>query len=284
MEISHGSKSFIAGAAYYAHDFSNFAFSELVLKIYISSSQIQYLMATGTDKRILCLQIYENASGDKYPSLSRFVDDVFSDNDVLKNLFLESHVEILTPDFTLIPKEFTDRKLIDEWKKRFTRDDDSSNLYTDDLPSMNLQVAYVIPPHVLTLVGIFMNKFNLSHSISNQLKTLVLRNEGKAVYCNVQSGFLQVIFLREKQLVFANIFFYRSPEDFIYFLLAIYKQLELDPENVKVVLLGEIVKDSALYHLVYKYIRNIEFGKPSEQWKFDNDYPFPAHFYFSLLC
>lgn len=284
MEILHGSKNFIAGEPYRAHDFSNFAFSELVLKIHLSPSQIDYLIATKDDRRILCLQVYQNTSSDNYRSLSQFAGEVFSNDEVLKNLFSERHAGILTTDFTLVPAEFTDRKLIDEWKKQFTREPGSSTLCADALHSLNLQVTYAVPTQVLTLLGNFMNKFNLNHSISNLLETLVLRNEGKTVYCNVQAGFLQVIFLNEKKIVFANIFLYQSPEDFIYFLLAIYKQLELDPENVKVILLGEIVKDSALYHLVYKYIRNIEFGKSVEQWKFDDDYPFPDHFYFSLFC
>lgn len=274
----------MVGASYHTHDFPGFSSSELVLNIHLSSSRIDYLLSTKKDNRILCLDVFQNTSGDKYPSLSLFVDNVFADNKVLNKLFSECQTEILTIDFTLVPEQFADHKLIAEWQKRFTRDPGSSTLCTDALQLLNLKVAYTIPTQVLTLLRDHMTRLDVNHSISRLLKALVSGNEGKAVYCNVQSGFLQVIFLNEKQLMFANIFNYQSPEDFIYFLLATYKKLELDPENVKVILLGEIMKDSALFHLIYKYIRNIEFGKPAEKWKFDDDYPFPAHFYFSLLC
>ncbi|HYV91198.1 MAG TPA: DUF3822 family protein [Chitinophagales bacterium] len=284
MEISSGSKTFITGAPYRASDSSKFSAADLSLKIHISSAQIAYLISEKKNRRVLCLQPYQNPSSTKEQSATKFLESVLSEDELLKNLFSERQIGILTPDFTLLPKEFSDSHLSDQWKKKFTQQKNSSVLCADQIEDMNLEVDFVVPTQVINLLEDILKKYKLHHSITNQIRTLASRNQGRAVYCTVQSGFLQVIYLDSGQLMFANIFQYQSAEDFIYFLLAVYNQHHLDPENVKVVLLGEIMKDSAMFQLVYKYIRNIEFGKPSAQWKFDDDYPFPPHFYFSLLC
>jgi hypothetical protein len=284
MEFSSGSKMFIAGTPYRAGDFSKFSSKDLSLKIHISPAQIDYLISEKKSSRVLCVQPYQNASSRRDQSAVQFLESVLSEDELMKNLFAERQIGILTPDFTLLPKEFSDTRLTDEWKKKFTQQKNSSVLCRDQIADMNLEVYYAVPVQMMKLLDDIPKDFKLHHSITNQIATLALRDRGKTVYCTVQSGFLQILYLNSAQLMFANIFPYQSAEDFIYFLLAIYKQHHLDPENVKVVLQGEIMKDSAMFHLVYRYIRNIEFGKPPSQWKFDDDYPFPQHFYFSLFC
>jgi hypothetical protein len=41
------------------------------------------------------------------------------------------------------------------------------------------------------------------------------------------------------------------------------EQLNLNPENLPVVLLGEIEKDDANFKIAYTYIRNLEFLDPN---------------------
>ena len=87
-----------------------------------------------------------------------------------------------------------------------------------------------------------------------------------------------------KNLKFYNTFNHQAPEDFIYYLLFTCEQLQLNPETIEVVLIGEIEKKSALYSTTHKYIRNIKFGVR----KTDADLSYqlqeiPKHFYYTLF-
>ena len=93
-----------------------------------------------------------------------------------------------------------------------------------------------------------------------------------------------MIVLEEKKLIFANIFSYQTSEDFLYFTLFVCEQLKLNPENLDLLLLGEVEKNSAIYSILTKYVRNIKFGKRPEM--FDYSYVFDgiaSHFYFNLF-
>ena len=44
--------------------------------------------------------------------------------------------------------------------------------------------------------------------------------------------------------------------DFIYYILFVAEQLQLNPEQFSLELLGDITEESALFLIAYKYIRN----------------------------
>ncbi len=46
------------------------------------------------------------------------------------------------------------------------------------------------------------------------------------------------------------------------------EQLGLNPESVNLVFMGEIDKNSALYHIAFKYVRNISFIERSDYFRY----------------
>ena len=94
----------------------------------------------------------------------------------------------------------------------------------------------------------------------------------------------EVLVINSGKLTFYNTFAYQTAEDFIYYLLFVFEQLKLNPETANVELLGELEKSSAVYQLLYKYIRNIKFGARPDAF----DYSFkitslPKQYYYSLF-
>jgi hypothetical protein len=58
-------------------------------------------------------------------------------------------------------------------------------------------------------------------------------------------------------LKFYNRFEYLTKEDFIYYLLFTAEQLQLNPEEFPLVLMGAITEADELYQIAYKYIRDV---------------------------
>jgi hypothetical protein len=60
------------------------------------------------------------------------------------------------------------------------------------------------------------------------------------------------VIVKDKELLFCNTFTYETKEDFIYYILFTTEQLKLDPEDLDLILLGNIHEDSAsLQDVVY---------------------------------
>lgn len=78
------------------------------------------------------------------------------------------------------------------------------------------------------------------------------------VYAHIQESHFEIVVVKNSKLQLFNSFSYQTPEDFIYYLLFTYEQLQLNPDEHQLITMGFISKDDALYKIAYKYIRNIE--------------------------
>jgi len=106
---------------------------------------------------------------------------------------------------------------------------------------------------------------------------------------NIQPGFIDIIVTEGKKLLLCNSFEYKSPEDALYYILFVCEQLNLEPQEIQTAVFGEIENQSAVYHLLQKYLKNIYTGEPPSSLKFTYGFEkLPSHFYFAafsqLLC
>jgi hypothetical protein len=62
---------------------------------------------------------------------------------------------------------------------------------------------------------------------------------------------------QNQQLLLFNSFEYLTPEDFIYYVLFTAEQLNINPENFPLDLIGSIDIESEYYKIAYKFIRNV---------------------------
>jgi Protein of unknown function (DUF3822) len=86
------------------------------------------------------------------------------------------------------------------------------------------------------------------------------RNGQMKVYGYVEKNSLTLIIIRDGALVFCNMFHFKTPEDFMYFLVFVLQEQKLNPDKDPVTIWGDITHDSALFSLMRKYIRHVHFG------------------------
>ena len=98
----------------------------------------------------------------------------------------------------------------------------------------------------------------LVESLLNREKNL----EQKRMYVNVQSNVMELTVIDQNNLLLYNSFDYQTKEDFIYYILFTFEQLELNPETVQVTLMGHIDENDEFYKIVYKYVRHVDILAP----------------------
>ncbi|NNC49462.1 MAG: DUF3822 family protein [Flaviramulus sp.] len=135
--------------------------------------------------------------------------------------------------------------------------------------SVNVYVPYVnFNNFIYEKFGSFTYK-HISTILIEEILSVEKNNEDSRIYVNVSSNHFETMAVKNSKLVLYNSFNYSSKEDFIYFILFTAEQLNLNPESLDLVLIGEISKNDELYNIAYKYIRNIRFGNRNDSYKFD---------------
>ena len=123
--------------------------------------------------------------------------------------------------------------------------------------------VYAIPADLKSQVNSRWPKMSVRHLSTVLIESLGINFKHVAgddtVFVNIREECFDMVHFRHSRLHFYNLFRFHTREDFIYFLLAALEQLELNPENVRVVFSGGIVKESQLFDLAYRYIRHCTF-------------------------
>ena len=77
------------------------------------------------------------------------------------------------------------------------------------------------------------------------------------MFVHASEAHFEIVVVQNQKLLLYNSFEYKTQEDFIYYILFTAEQLQLNPENFSLKLLGKIDENDTFYSICYKYIRNV---------------------------
>ncbi len=157
----------------------------------------------------------------------------------------------------------------------------------DDIKNLDAKNVFALPSRLKTKLESLYNKVNYHHFSSVLIEGLLAQNKNqiaKKLIVHVQPSHFEAIVIEGKNLLFYNTFNHHTPEDFMYYLLFVCEQLQLNPENIEVTLLGEVQKNSKIYSITQKYIRNLKFGERTADAYYSYQLQtLPKHFYYTLF-
>ena len=104
--------------------------------------------------------------------------------------------------------------------------------------------------------------FHYSSLIIEKISNELAEKFSEKVFVNINDGFIDILFFKDKKLMFYNSYDYNSDEDILFYLLFCFSELKLNPDEIHTVFSGSIDLDSKLYELIYTYVRNIELIDP----------------------
>lgn len=108
----------------------------------------------------------------------------------------------------------------------------------------------------------------------------------KQVYVSLENSFFDIAVLEGQKILLYNTFEYANNNDYIYFVMNVFEQLQLHPMEQKIVLSGIISKASHYYESTCMFISHVHIVEPSQSHKDFLQYPFEHAAYplFSNLC
>ena len=125
------------------------------------------------------------------------------------------------------------------------------------------------------------------HAVTPLLEWALQNRESftsEQIIVDVKHNLFHVLYFEERELKFCNQFSYRNKEDFLYFLLLVCDQKQIDRNHADLKLCGEIIPDSQLFTEFWKFFANISFTGVPAQFKLPAELEeTPMHIYNTLL-
>lgn len=191
------------------------------------------------------------------------------------------------PKFTPVPAA-----LFDEENKKALHGfnhpaEEDEKIHSDTLRNLEAKNIFTLPKNLQTAVR---NQFPNVHFLHNStafIEGTLAHNKnkpGKRVFADFHSSYFEVLILEGGNLLFSNAFRYKTPEDIAYYILFVYEQLHLNPEETELMLSGEIEKTAQEHALLYNYIRHVKFAGLPESFKYSYKFDeIPSHRFISLF-
>ncbi|MDG1398031.1 MAG: DUF3822 family protein [Polaribacter sp.] len=231
-----------------------------ILSIQFSLDGFSFCTSNSTEK-LLFKNYSFNQSLNSPEALLQEIKTIFNSEPDLQTEF--SKIEVIHKNnlFAIVPDAYFNKESISQYLKYNIKTLKTDFITFDDIKEIGAKNSYI--PYVNINNYLFQNfgEFQYQHHISVLLKKLVSIHtyEKKIMYVNVDKSNFDIIILDDKKLIFANSFSYISKEDFIYYILFVAEQNNLNPEEFKLQLLGNISIEDETYKIAYKYIKYITF-------------------------
>lgn len=186
---------------------------------------------------------------------------------------------------TQIPSEFFDEDNLKTYLDFNIKTFESDYITFDNLPSLEAKNVYI--PYVNINNFLFQNfgEFEFKHHSTILIEKIFEVHKGSFsnnLYIHVNETTLDVIVFKNGNFTLYNSFQYNAKEDFLYYILFVSEQLELDILSIQIRLLGSVSENSDIFTLSKEYIPNIEFLEPTSDF-LENSETFVPHSNYLLL-
>ncbi|NBW27054.1 MAG: DUF3822 family protein [Flavobacteriaceae bacterium] len=161
---------------------------------------------------------------------------------------------------TFVPIALFDEDFLGSYLQYNTKVFETDFFAYDTLPNYEMNHIFIPFVNINNYLLDQYSTFNYKHVntiLVSKMLELSKNIDEKQVYVHFSKIKFEIVVVQNQKLLLFNSFDFITKEDFIYYLLFTTEQLNLNPENFKVQLLGLISEDSELFEIAYKYIRNV---------------------------
>ncbi|MCX6247767.1 MAG: DUF3822 family protein [Bacteroidetes bacterium] len=189
--------------------------------------------------------------------------------------------------FTLIPEALYQENETEHYFGFLHEREAGEAVFSDRIEHLGMYTVYSVPAHCRReLEKVFPNVAlcHISGVLIRMIWMMVKNKTGRKVFLNLREGQFDLLVFDGNQLKYCNAFHFNTPEDIAYYVIFVFEQLNLNPEEINLALLGNVEKFSPVFDLLFRYVRNIEFLGRNE--RFNYSYMFndiPGHYYYTLL-
>ncbi len=253
----------------------------------LSPSEFTLALLDRKQNKFLALEVFQNSGPSDTFKLTSWLETILGKSILLKNYsFKNTSVGFLNEQSTLVPSALFRAEDAAKYF-HFNLNADDATIHSEPVRAFDSINVFGVPKTLTETMNHFFGNYSLHHHSTALLEGIHLsfkKSNEKLFFLNIRKEYVDIVVTEGKKLIFINSFNYKSIDDLIYYVMFVCDRLQLNPETVSTWLMGDVERESAIYNLLYKYIRNISFAKRPDVFNFSYVFKeIPSHFYFNLF-
>jgi hypothetical protein len=251
------------------------------LSILIGMDSFDY-MVLDEQRQVLALRSHALGAGGR----SAAARAIFQGDAMLQQPYRRIGVGVAGPKSALVPERLFDEGEKEAYLRQVVELEAADSVRVDFLTSLSLCQVYALPRGLEDFVRQAFPTAQLAHQSTALLQAYLAAapEAGHTVIAHLRGNWMYLAVFDGGQLVFANSFGFKAAKDFIYYLLLVYQQLDLNPEEQPLFFSGQLLENSEIYKEAYRYIRHLRFwGAPTGIQFGPRLGQEPPHLYYDLL-
>lgn len=160
--------------------------------------------------------------------------------------------------YSLVPKPLLDKDELPNYLKFNTKLLANDQIVCDELANQEIVCVYVPFTNVNNYLFDCFGEFEFKHSCMAMLQTLFHQKSNKTIcYAHIENKTMELAVFEQGKLLLYNQFDYKTKEDFLYYVLFTYEQLDLDVKAIKLKLFGAVEERDDIFEICYQYLKKV---------------------------
>ena len=234
--------------------------SNIKLSIHISLNGLSFCIIDLISNEIDFLRTYSLSKNTTPKELLKTLKKGFKENNELSNSFSSVKIIHYNNLSTVVPEPLFDKNNALSYLKFNSKILQNDYAAYDEIFNNECVNVYIPYVNINNYIFKMFDSFVYNHYSSIILEKVKLNEKNTitpSLYLNINSNHMELIYFVKNKLIFYNRFDFSTKEDIIYYLLFTIDQLKLNPEEIPLVITGNISEDDDNYQIIYKYIRNV---------------------------
>ncbi len=238
------------------------------LSIQVSPDGFSFCLLDTIRNKFVLIRAFEPEEN-KYFNADK-INDLFGKDDFLAKRYKKVNLIISSKKFTLVPAPLFDPGKKDEYFTFNHIKEEGDIIITNKIADPDSILIFSVSKQVNDLIKNYYPEVYPLHHIKPLLSHISHNRKsvhGNYIHIHVEKEFFNLIIFNENILEFCNTFNYRNISDILYFVLNVFKNLDIKQEET-IFFSGLTEKYDDLSSNFSIYIRNIKFAEPSGSFTF----------------
>ncbi len=238
------------------------------LSIQISTQGLSFCLLDSIRNKYVLIRSFD-AEENKYFNTDKLID-IISKDDFLTKHYKKVNLVMPSPKFTLVPAPLYDPGKKNEYFTFNHNLEEGNIVQVNKITDPDAFLVFSESKAIIDLMANFYAGVHPCHNIKLLLDHTSLcrkSSNGNYLHIHIERDFFNLIIFKNNILEFCNAFNYRNISDILYYVLNVFKKLDIKQEET-INLSGLTEKYDDLSSAFSLYIRNIKFAEPFGNFTF----------------